>query len=128
MPKIHFCKNFNNSIQCGEKDPEKFEKGRYSICKSCRSKNSGEARKDKKKDEMEERLKIIDPDEDFKFLFRYQKITLDNKHSIRDVIRSIFNENKQIKEELSQIRNQYNIILNNMYKDIEFLKSRSRKF
>ena len=38
--KQHFCKTKINDNFCGKTDPESFEKGRYSICKSCKNENT----------------------------------------------------------------------------------------
>jgi hypothetical protein len=36
MSKVHFCKKYVDNVLCGERDSDKFEKGRYSICKECK--------------------------------------------------------------------------------------------
>jgi hypothetical protein len=48
MSKQHFCKKYRDNILCGEKDPEKFEKGRYSICNECKKKQIYAIQKAKK--------------------------------------------------------------------------------
>lgn len=58
MPKQYFCKNIINDIVCGETESEKFEKGRYSICKKCRAKSTYDIVK--KKREKEKEVKITE--------------------------------------------------------------------
>jgi hypothetical protein len=36
MPKQYFCKMLKGDVACGEIDPTKFPKGRYTACKDCR--------------------------------------------------------------------------------------------
>ena len=59
MPKQHFCKNIENNIICGEIEPEKFEKGRYSICKKCRTRTTYNIVKKKRETEKEVKLTEI---------------------------------------------------------------------
>lgn len=59
MPKQHFCKTIQEDTICGEKDPEKFESGRYSICKKCRTKATNNIVKKRRELEKEARLEEI---------------------------------------------------------------------
>lgn len=60
MPKQHFCKKYNENILCGEKDPEKFEKGRYSICKECKKKEIYAIQKSKREKQKLNEVITID--------------------------------------------------------------------
>jgi len=57
MPKIHFCKYYNEFIQCCETNPEKFEFGRYSICRKCRIIQNSIKRISKNEENKKEKIK-----------------------------------------------------------------------
>jgi hypothetical protein len=122
MSKIYFCKNILNGNICGITDPENFEIKRYSICKSCRIKKINEKKKEKKQEELDERLKSIDPNKDFQLLFDKQKVVSDK--STRELFKHIIVENKKLKEEIMEMRNKYNKVILDIYNNIELLKLR----
>jgi hypothetical protein len=69
MPKTYFCEKINtNLIKCGETDPEKFTKGRYSKCKKCKNEEIYKLRHEKKSEEIKNYEKQLDPDSHFKWL------------------------------------------------------------
>jgi hypothetical protein len=37
VEKSYYCKQMKEGYSCGETDPEKFQKGRFSACKECRN-------------------------------------------------------------------------------------------
>jgi hypothetical protein len=63
MPKVYFCKKYNDFVQCCETNPINFESGRYSICKKCRITASAEQKRKKKeeskKNELHENIKEV---------------------------------------------------------------------
>lgn len=69
MPKDYFCnKLLDNGDICGERDPTKFQIGRYSSCKSCRSSFVLKHNKTKNTDKKEEKINKIDPDVNLRWL------------------------------------------------------------
>ena len=66
MSKEYFCKQIKGLDLCGESDPEKFSKGRYSSCKECRNlygKNyNKKLREDERKEKEMDYIEKIDND------------------------------------------------------------------
>ncbi len=60
MPKEYFCKKIKDDIICGEKDPEKFSTGRYSICKECKRREIYNIQKNKREKKLLEKITSID--------------------------------------------------------------------
>jgi hypothetical protein len=62
MPKVYFCKNIkSSSVICGETDPDRFEKGRYSTCRACRASSQKSKKEEIKVKEIDEKNDGIDP-------------------------------------------------------------------
>jgi hypothetical protein len=68
MSKVYFCKQECNFQVCGETDPKNFESGRYSTCKSCRSKVKKEKRQVEKNKDSEEKMSAIDPSKNIRYI------------------------------------------------------------
>ena len=73
MVKTHFCKAILESgAQCGQRDSELFEQGRYSLCKSCHVNASRKCHENKRKEKKEGidhiKVKLIDPDSNIRWL------------------------------------------------------------
>lgn len=69
MPKQYYCDKFlEDKSVCGEKDPEKFETGRFSSCRACRVKANNLYVKQKKDEKVKEKFKTIDSDNNIKCL------------------------------------------------------------
>ena len=70
--KEYFCNKMIDLKTCGETDPLKFEKGRYSTCKKCRVKLNSSYVANKKKSEEEQEYKEItdkvDPDYNIRYI------------------------------------------------------------
>jgi hypothetical protein len=64
--KFYYCEYMSKDGLCKESKEENFEKGRYNICRECRRKQSKNYRESFK----EEKIKEIDPMENFKFLIK----------------------------------------------------------
>jgi hypothetical protein len=60
MPKVHFCKKLVNGNICGQRDPDNFESGRYSICKECKKKEIYAIQKSKREKEKLNEVISID--------------------------------------------------------------------
>lgn len=100
MPKKHFCKQYRNEVLCGEKDPEKFEKGRYSICNECKKKQIYAIQKAKKeKQKIDEVISIGSSikGEDLKDIIL--KVPLYNGETIMENFKSVIDsiDNQRIK-------------------------------
>jgi hypothetical protein len=68
IAKDYFCIRTIDFKICGEKNPEKFSKGRFSTCKECRNRDVKERYKEHKLDEEEEKYRKIDPSADIRYM------------------------------------------------------------
>ncbi len=69
MTKEFYCnKLLPNREICGEKEVSNFEKGRYSTCKKCRTRLNSEYIKQKKDEDLKDKFKTIDSDNNIKCL------------------------------------------------------------
>lgn len=60
--KTYYCDKLFGKDICGEKDPSKFETGRFSTCKKCRNKRNTDYYKLKKNEEKDNKVNDIDTD------------------------------------------------------------------
>ena len=82
MSKQHFCKKYKDNILCGEKDPEKFEKGRYSICNDCKKKQIYAIQKAKKEKQKIDEVKLneIKNPIDIQFIVKEMKQVIESQN------------------------------------------------
>ena len=110
MPKDFFCKRIEDNNICGEKDPEKFEKGRYSICKECRRKETYKSIKKKRDKEQEDNdekeLETIEKEPNNTILIFYK-----NQTQLLEKIKKLEIQNKELFEKFEYLNSQ-----------VEFLK------
>jgi hypothetical protein len=115
MTKEYLCKNTINEIICGEENPENFIKGRYGICKKCRSKMVSEQNQKRKYIDIIEKVKKIDPKEEIQMVIEY---SIKNKNyglqkSILSNIEKLNDENKIIIEKVNTLDKSKNILFEN---------------
>jgi len=145
MSKIHFCKNFVDFVECSETDPSKFESGRYSICKKCRSLQSGKQkcklREHEKEEKIKEQIKDIIKNDDLiedktivDFVIDSRKIVSDvaqNSH-VYKIKKEQINTNFNIHDEkINSLTDQINSLVEinkNYEKRIKFLENDIEKF
>jgi hypothetical protein len=62
MTKLHLCKKIKDNKECGDTNPENFEKGRFSICRECRKLCSREQTIETKRiiQELNDKIKILE--------------------------------------------------------------------
>lgn len=133
MPKEYYCKQLKGFFNCGETDPEKFEKGRYTTCRECRKNfmkeynkdQREEIRRDKEMNSIEKidnnkgdlgknmQTLIIDTIQDFPV---YEGHTILERIERREFIMSDYANSLQVKHE------SYNKNINNIIKENESLK------
>lgn len=116
MSKTYFCKYLNDLLECGETDPSKFEKGRYTICRECRKKYSTENRRlNTEKKKVQEDL---DPDKKIQKVvenvIKYETI-LEGK-TMMDLIDQSFKVASTISENVHIYENKRELINNNFQK------------
>lgn len=130
MTKEYLCKNTINEVICGEKNPEKFIKGRYGICKKCRSKMVSEQNQQRKYIDIIEKVKKIDLKDDIQIIFdynvKYNKYEMES--SILDSIYELNKENKKIVESIKYISIDKNILFENFDKLDKFQKLMANAF
>jgi len=68
MPKVYFCKQMKDSEMCGESDPKNFENGRYSTCRSCRSKSQRDKKAVEKDNTSENKTNSLDPSRSIRYI------------------------------------------------------------
>jgi hypothetical protein len=95
MPKEHYCKKSFDSVICGQINPEKFHKGKFSICKDCNKKEIYELRKKEK--ELEKKNES-DPD------FKFKAIAEES------ILRTQFKDGLTIEQNLEIIKNKHNLL------------------
>jgi hypothetical protein len=101
MSKVYFCKKLNSEfIQCGESDPDKFQKGRYSICKNCQKMEIYELRRKKKELSELEELKKDDTESKIEKVVKRTlvKSPLIEGKSATDILSKSFKEISEISE------------------------------
>jgi hypothetical protein len=107
MPKEYYCKNFIEGNICGEKDIDKFEIGRYSICKKCRNKSIVDKTNQRKQLDLIDKVKKIDPKENIQdvveYIVKYKNFGYGN--SILQNIENLMEENHLILETNDNIKN-----------------------
>ena len=133
MPKEYYCKQLKGFFTCGETEPSKFEKGRYTTCRECRKnfmkeynkEQREEIRKDKEMEVIDKidsnkgdlgknmQTLIVNTIQDFPV---YEGYTILEKIEKREFIMSDFTNNLQLKHE------NYNKNINNIIKENESLK------
>ena len=90
MSKIYFCKQEKTFGICGENDPKNFEIGRYTTCRSCRTRLQKEKRKYGKEKECEEKTTTIDPTKNIRYVVEdtILRVPLLEGESIQEKIRN----------------------------------------
>jgi hypothetical protein len=117
MPKTHFCKNFIDFVQCSETNSDKFEFGRYSICRKCRSLNSCkrklEIQENIKDEKIKEQIKEVIKNEDLIEDKTIVDFVIDSRKIVSDVA-----QNSHIykikKEHINQNFNSFNENIKNL--------------
>jgi hypothetical protein len=104
--KQHFCKHQIDDKICGDINPENFEKGRYSICKSCKKSISRNINNAKNKKEKLEKINNIDEiikKGDLKDIILRVPLINENtiKESIEGVIRNMNDQRIQYNESIN---------------------------
>jgi len=67
MSKVYFCTKLTfGGFQCGETDPEKFPKGRYSECKECKNRYSRDYFHNRRNEEINNKVEKIDPKQEIR--------------------------------------------------------------
>jgi cellulose biosynthesis protein BcsQ len=101
MPKQHFCKTISDTVICGERDPEKFEPGRYSICKKCRTKATNNVVKKRRELEKEVKLKEIKSNISISDIAKdtFLKIPVRNGETIEENFDSVIRSINQLQED-----------------------------
>ena len=91
MPKEFICRQIKNGELCGETNPENFSSGRYTACKSCRSKMASKLLNEKKIKDKDDKANFLDPDEDTRYLIEdtIKRIPLINNKTVQEAIRDI---------------------------------------
>ena len=79
MPKQHFCKMIKGDLPCGETDPVKFGKGRYTACKECRNAYV--------KNHISKKIKVLPIPE----------LPVEEEKSLREIVETMKNELEYIK-------------------------------
>lgn len=104
MTKSHFCSKFTKEgVICGDKNPENFNKGRYSICKKCKTNEVNEYRQKQKMKELGVSMDISN---------------LSTEKNMKKAISELIEENTLLKYEISDMRVKYNNIIMQMYNDM----------
>jgi hypothetical protein len=103
MPKRYFCKEIKDNKQCGETNLEKFEKGRYSTCKDCKSKYVLRKITERKNLELFDKVRRIDPEEEIRTVVDYALNikSFDGDFSIVESIKNINEDNRKILEKIN---------------------------
>jgi len=113
MPKVHFCKRVEEGIICGQTDPEKFEVGRYSICKDCRRKETYISIKKKKVDDKEIKIEKIFSGVDLSEIAKdtFLKIPINNGETMGQNLESLTRSIDKFKIEYNENNNIINMNL-----------------
>ena len=116
MPKEYFCRNRIDNIDCGETEIEKFEKGRYSICKKCRIQKISGKNSQRKHLDILDKIKKIDPKEEIQtvveYSLKYKNFNFEN--SIFDNIQKITEDNRLIIEDINTQETHKNKLFQNL--------------
>jgi hypothetical protein len=112
MTKEYYCKYSLGGKECGENNPEKFEKSRYKICKKCRIKSISDKSFQRRHIDYIDKVKKIDPEEEIQTVVEYsikcknyglEYSILDNIEKLNDNVKTIsekLNSNEEIRNEL----------------------------
>ena len=113
MPKEFICRQIKNGELCGETNPENFSSGRYTACKSCRSKMASKLINEKKIKDKDEKANRIDPDEDTRYLIEdtIKRIPLINNKTVQEAIRDIDEMNVNNVLQINDLNNLVKILM-----------------
>ena len=107
MVKVYFCdKYLSNGVLCQERDPTKFDEGRYSSCKACRTELSNKIHKNKRKGITEEVKKeregSVDPTGNLKeYIIDVIKTSRFDKLHGRNILDSIVDNDEMLSCKMS---------------------------
>lgn len=111
MSKEYYCKYSLGGKDCGENNPENFEKSRYKICKKCRIKSISDKSFQRRHIDYIDKIKKIDPEEEIQTVIEFSMKckNFGLECSILDSIEKINENNKTLSEKINsneEIRNE----------------------
>lgn len=136
MPKVYFCDKIFEGKVCGETNQDKFEKGRYSLCKECKKKQVYQIRKSKKEEDKDKKIKEVDLEGNLREIAAdtIMKIPLKNGDTIQENFKDLSREISSVRESHNDqinITNRnfdaFTIRYDNLYKKYESIEKKYRE-
>jgi hypothetical protein len=111
MSKTYFCNKIIEDKVCGETNSENFEKGRYTLCKECKKRESYKSIKKKRDKEKEIKLEQIKPEFDASEMAKdtFFRIPIKNGETINQNIESLTRSINKIKVDQNDYINIMNL-------------------